>query len=61
MEGRRLYRSDRDKMLFGVCGGLGEFTGIDSTIVRLLWALWCILGIGILAYIAACLIIPPER
>lgn len=60
MEGRKLYRSDRDKMLFGVCGGLREFTGIDSTIIRLLWALWCVLGIGILAYIAACLIIPPE-
>lgn len=61
MEGKKLYRSDRNKMLFGVCGGLGEFTGIDPTIIRLLWALWCVLGIGILAYIAAYLIIPPER
>ena len=42
---RKLYRSDRNRMLCGVCGGLGEFTGIDPTIIRLLWAIWCMTGI----------------
>ena len=35
----KLYRSEKDKMVGGVCGGLGEYFGIDSTIVRLIFAL----------------------
>lgn len=60
MEIRRLYRSDRDKMIAGVCGGLGQYLGIDATVIRILWAVWCIIGIGLLAYLAAAVIIPRE-
>jgi len=35
----KLYRSERDRMIGGVCGGLGEYFNIDSTIVRLIFAL----------------------
>ena len=38
METKRLYRSDTDKMLLGVCGGIGEYLNVDSTVIRLLWA-----------------------
>ena len=56
---KRLYKSDENKMLCGVCGGIAEYFGIDPTIVRLLWVLFCILGCsGILAYIIAAVIIP---
>lgn len=58
---RKLYRSDRNRMLCGVCGGLGEFRGIDPTIIRLLWAIWCMTGIGLIVYLVACLIIPQEN
>ncbi|MCX7748997.1 MAG: PspC domain-containing protein [Clostridia bacterium] len=56
---RKLYRSDIDKKIAGVCGGFGEYFGIDPTIVRLLWVLFILLGgSGILAYIIAAIIIP---
>lgn len=31
----RLSKTKKDKMIFGVCGGLGSYTGIDSSIIRL--------------------------
>ena len=37
-ETRRLYRSDTDKMICGVCGGIGEYFNVDATLIRLLWA-----------------------
>ena len=56
---RKLYRSRKNRMLCGVCGGLGEYLGIDPTIVRLLWIIFSLAyGAGILAYILACIVIP---
>lgn len=56
---RRLYKSNVNTMLCGVCGGLAEYFGIDPTLVRLAWVLFCALGgSGILAYIIAAIIIP---
>jgi len=63
-EVKKLYRSKKDRMIAGVCGGIAEYLGIDSSIVRLLWVLLCLLnGIGIILYIAAAIIIPeaPEE
>ncbi len=61
MEQRKLYRSRNEKMLAGVCGGLGEFTGIDPTLIRLGFVLLTILGgQGILLYLIMCVIVPPE-
>lgn len=56
---KRLYRSRRDVMIAGVCGGIAEYFDIDPTIVRLI-AVVLILGwgSGLLAYLIAVLIIP---
>ena len=56
---KKLYRSKLDKKLCGVCGGLGEYFGLDSTIIRLLWVLLTLFGgCGLLIYIACAFIIP---
>ena len=56
---KRLMKSDKDKKLFGVCGGLGEYFGIDSIWIRLAWAiLVCCFGTGILLYIIFAIIMP---
>ncbi len=62
MEGKKLYRSNTDKMLTGVCGGLAQYFGIDSTVVRLIFALLVFFGAGsgIILYIIMALIMPLE-
>ena len=61
MNNKKLYRSRNQKMLAGVCGGLGEFTGIDPTLIRLGFAALALLGgHGILVYLVMCVIVPPE-
>ena len=56
---RRLYRSGRDRMLGGVCGGVAEYLGVDSVLVRLLWVIFALTyGTGILAYIIAWIMVP---
>ena len=56
---KRLTRVENGKMICGVCGGIGEYFGIDPTIIRLAWAIFCLMGgSGILAYILAAVIIP---
>ena len=57
----KLYRSRKDRMLFGVCGGLGKFFGIDSTIIRIVFVLLAFTGFGILAYIIIAIIAPLEE
>lgn len=57
---RTLYRSRSNKMIAGVCGGIGEYFNIDPTIIRILWVLCSFSGIGILAYFVAAIIIPDE-
>jgi phage shock protein C len=61
---RRLYKSRRDRMLDGVCGGVAEYLSLDSSLVRLAWVLLTFLGgSGILLYIIAMIIMPnnPEH
>ena len=58
---KKLYRSKTDKKVAGVCGGLAKYLGIDITVVRLICLLACLFtGIGLVAYIAAALVIPEE-
>lgn len=58
---KRLRKSNTDKMICGVCGGIAESFNIDPTIVRLIWAIlvFCV-GTGVLAYIIAAIIMPRE-
>ena len=56
---KRLYRSQKDKVLAGVCGGIGEYFNIDSTIIRLLWLVSIfVFEIGVLLYIIAAVVMP---
>jgi phage shock protein C len=61
-EVKRLYRSQRERMLGGVCGGLGEYIGVDPTVVRLIFVLLGFAtGPGILlAYLILLLVVPEE-
>lgn len=59
MENKKLYRSTVDKKIFGVCGGMAEYFGIDATIVRLVWVFALVFaGVGGLAYLICGLVIP---
>jgi phage shock protein C len=58
----RLYRSRSDRLIGGVCGGLGTYFGLDPVIVRLLFvalAIWG--GFGVLGYLILWIVIPPEE
>ena len=60
-EVKRVYRSKNERMLAGVCGGLGEYFNIDPTLVRILFIIFAlIVGGGILLYIILWLLIPEE-
>lgn len=62
---KQLFRSRTNKMLGGVCGGLGEHIDVDPTAIRLVWVVVTLLslGTGIIVYLAAWIIIPesPEE
>ena len=60
---KHLYRSKKDRILGGICAGLGEHLDIDPNIIRLIWAAVTILsfGTGILVYILAWIIIPEQE
>lgn len=56
---KTLYKSDSNRILGGICGGIGECLNIDPTIIRLIWVvvtLWG--GSGILVYIIAMVVMP---
>jgi len=54
---KKLYLSDNDKKIAGVCGGIANYFGIDSTLVRLVWVILTVCaGLSILFYLAAWLI-----
>ena len=44
MNGKKLYRSESNRMLCGVCAGIAEYFDLDPTLIRLAWALVCFLG-----------------
>ena len=61
MDNKKLYRSSTDYKLAGVCGGIGEYFNIDSTLVRLGWIIFSVAGgAGLLAYIIAALVMPKQ-
>ncbi len=57
---KRLYKSANNRVLCGVCGGIGDYFNIDPTIIRLLWVLIACTGTGIVAYIIAAIIMPEQ-
>lgn len=63
MATKKLYLSQTDRKLSGVCGGIGEYFDVDSSLVRLAWIIVTVItGIipGILGYIMAVVVIPKK-
>lgn len=59
---KKLYRSRRNRIIGGVCGGLAEYLGMDPTVVRVIMALATFVGgMSILVYLIMWLLIPEER
>ena len=64
MEPKKLYRSGSNTMISGVCGGLAEYLGMDPTVVRLIYVILSLFSAcfpGLLLYIIAMIIIPPDN
>jgi phage shock protein C len=60
-EVKKLYRSRTDRMIAGVCGGLGEYLNVDPTLIRLIFVFAALLGgPGIIIYIVWLLVVPEE-
>ena len=56
---KKLYRSGNDRILGGVCGGIGEYFNVDPVLIRVLWVVFSLaMGSGVLAYLIAWIIIP---
>ncbi|WP_249028855.1 PspC domain-containing protein [Tannockella kyphosi] len=56
---KKLCKSQTDKKLLGVCGGVAEYLEVDATMVRLAWAILTLLGgSGFIIYIIAAVLIP---
>lgn len=59
---KRIVRPSSGRMIAGVCAGIGRYLNIDPTLVRLIWVILSFgYGSGILAYLLAWIIIPPEE
>jgi len=62
MDMKKLYKSDKNKIFCGVCGGIAEYLHIDPSVIRVLWVLFaCLGGSGILAYIIIAIILPDSN
>ena len=56
---KRLYKSNVNQQIDGVCAGIAEYFGLDPTVIRLAWVLFSLLGgSGVLAYIICAVVIP---
>jgi len=59
---KKLYRSKKNRVIGGVCGGIAEYVNADPTLIRLIWVLATLLwGAGLFAYIIAWIIIPEKK
>ncbi len=59
---KKLMRSRGNRMICGVCGGIGEYLNLDPTLVRLIWALCSLasVGMGLILYIIAAVVMPED-
>jgi Putative stress-responsive transcriptional regulator len=56
---KRLYKIERGRKIFGVCGGLAEYFNIDVSLVRIAWVLLVLFGgTGILLYLVCAIVLP---
>jgi phage shock protein PspC (stress-responsive transcriptional regulator) len=58
---KRLYRSRTDRKIAGICGGMGQYFGVDPVIFRIIWLLLLLgMGAGLVVYLVLWLVIPNE-
>jgi len=60
---KKLYRSKKNRLISGVCGGIAEYLDADPTLIRLLWAITTIFtgfALGVIAYLVSLVIIPEK-
>lgn len=57
--GKRLFRSRTNRVLFGLCGGIGEYFGVDPVLIRVIWLF--VPGFNLLFYFIAALIVPEAQ
>ncbi|MBS3152567.1 PspC domain-containing protein [Candidatus Woesearchaeota archaeon] len=59
---KKLYLSEKDKKIGGVCGGIAEYLGIDSTVVRLIWIVFTLIsmGLGLILYLVFWIAMPAK-
>ena len=60
---KRLYKSNSNKMIDGVCGGIAEYFNIDANLVRLIWVVLSLLTVvvtGVVLYLIAALLLPKK-
>lgn len=59
---KRLYKTDYNKMISGVCNGLAEYFNIDVSLIRIIFVLLVVAGFGsgIIIYIALAIILPTK-
>ena len=56
---KRFYKTENNRVLFGVCGGLGEYFNVDPTLIRLVWALSIFVwGFGFWLYFICAFVMP---
>lgn len=62
MESKKLCRSASNRMICGVCGGIGEYLNLDPTVIRLIWAICTAVSCGtaLLVYIIAAVVMPEQ-
>jgi len=58
---KKLYKSRKDVKIDGVCAGIAKYIGIDVTLVRVIWIIFCLGGgSGLIAYIICAVLMPRE-
>jgi phage shock protein PspC (stress-responsive transcriptional regulator) len=57
---KKIYRSESDRMIAGICGGIGEYFDIDPTLVRIIFAFILLSGSGFILYIILWVVIPSQ-
>ena len=59
---KRLYKSDANKKVSGVCAGIADYFNLDPTLIRILWVvlILCSVGMGLFAYVLCALIMPNQ-
>jgi phage shock protein C len=58
MAAAKLTRSETDKKIAGIAGGMAAYFGVDPTLVRVLWVIAALMGWGLLAYLILWIVVP---